>query len=125
MGKLNEKRIEIPSPYPVKMEEIIDLVERSTRLVHTSTDSKTIQLYIYSNGRDRPDYFAEVEITSAGYILHDDDGFYYQGSSFKEFENDLRDVVFHFEAVVSKRLGENVINKEQLFNKILNESSLK
>lgn len=125
MGKLNEKRIEIPNPYPVKMEEIIDLVERSTRLIHTTTDSKTIQLYIYSTGRDRPDYLAEVEITSAGYILHDDDGFYYQGSTFKEFQNDLREVVFHFEAVVFKRLGENTINKEQLFNNILNESSLK
>ena len=125
MGKLNEKRIEIPNPYPVKMEEIIDLVERSTRLIHTTTDSKTIQLYIYSTGRDRPDYLAEVEITSAGYILHDDDGFYYQGSTFKEFQNDLREVVFHFEAVVFKRLGENIINKEQLFNNILNESSLK
>lgn len=124
MNKLNEKRIEIPNPYPVKMEEIIDLVERSTRLIHTTTDSKTnnIQLYIYSTGRDRPDYLAEVEITSAGYILHDDDGFYYQGSTFKEFQNDLREVVFHFEAVVFKRLGENIINKEQLFNNILNEA---
>ena len=122
MGKLNEKMIDIPNPYPVKMEEIIDLVERSTRLIHTSTDSKTIQLYIYSTGRDRPDYLAEVEITSAGYILHDDDGFYYQGSTFKEFQNDLREVVFHFDAVVFKRLGENVINKEQFFNKIINES---
>ena len=122
MGKLNEKMIDIPNPYPVKMKEIIDLVERSTRLIHTSTDSKTIQLYIYSTGRDRPDYLAEVEITSAGYILHDDDGFYYQGSTFKEFQNDLREVVFHFEAVVFKRLGENVINKEQFFNKIINES---
>ena len=125
MGKLNEKMIEIPNQYPVKMEEIIDLVERSTRLIHTTTDSKTIQLYIYSTGRDIPDYLAEVEITSAGYILHDDDGFYYQGSTFKEFQNDLREVVFHFEAVVFKRLGENIINKEQLFNNILNESSLK
>lgn len=125
MGKLNEKMIDIPNPYPVKMEEIIDLVERSTRLIHTTTDNKTIQLYIYSTGRDRPDYLAEVEITSAGYILHDDDGFYYQGSTFKEFQNDLKDVVFHFEAVVFKRLGENVINKEQFFNKIINESSLK
>ena len=125
MDKLNEKMIEIHNPYPVKMEEIIDLVERSTRLIHTTTDSKTIQLYIYSTGRDRPDYLAEVEITSAGYILHDDDGFYYQGSTFKEFQNDLREVVFHFEAVVFKRLGENIINKEQLFNNILNESPLK
>ena len=125
MGKLNEKMIDIPNPYPVKMEEIIDLVERSTRLIHTTTDNKTIQLYIYSTGRDRPDYLAEVEITSAGYILHDDDGFYYQGSTFKEFQNDLKEVVFHFEAVVFKRLGENIINKEQLFNNILNESSLK
>ena len=125
MDKLNEKMIDIPNPYPVKMEEIIDLVERSTRLIHTTTDSKTIQLYIYSTGRDRPDYLAEVEITSAGYILHDDDGFYYQGSTFKEFQNDLREVVFHFDAVVFKRLGENVINKEQFFNKIINESSLK
>lgn len=125
MGKLNEKMIDIPNPYPVKMEEIIDLVERSTRLIHTTTDNKTIQLYIYSTGRDRPDYLAEVEITSAGYILHDDDGFYYQGSTFKEFQNDLKEVVFHFEAVVFKRLGENVINKEQFFNKIINESSLK
>ena len=125
MDKLNEKMIDIPNPYPVKMEEIIDLVERSTRLIHTTTDNKTIQLYIYSTGRDRPDYLAEVEITSAGYILHDDDGFYYQGSTFKEFQNDLKEVVFHFEAVVFKRLGENVINKEQFFNKIINESSLK
>lgn len=107
MNKLNEKRIEIPNPYPVKMEEIIDLVECSTRLIYTTTDSKTIQLYIYSTGRDRPDYLAEVEITSAGYILHDDDGFYYQGSTFKEFQNDLREVVFHFEAVVFKRLNES------------------
>lgn len=107
MDKLNEKMIEIHNPYPVKMEEIIDLVERSTRLIHTTTDSKTIQLYIYSTGRDRPDYLAEVEITSAGYILHDDDGFYYQGSTFKEFQNDLREVVFHFEAVVFKRLNES------------------
>ena len=106
MGKLNEKMIDIPNPYPVKMEEIIDLVERSTRLIHTSTDSKTIQLYIYSTGRDRPDYLAEVEITSAGYILHDDDGFYYQGSTFKEFQNDLREIVFHWDAFVSKRLKE-------------------
>ena len=106
MGKLNEKMIDIPNPYPVKMEEIIDLVERSTRLIHTTTDSKTIQLYIYSTGRDRPDYLAEVEITSAGYILHDDDGFYYQGSTFKEFQNDLREIVFHWDAFVSKRLKE-------------------
>ena len=124
MGKLNEKRIEIPNPYPVKKEEIIDIVENSTRLIYTTTDSKTIQLYIYSNGSDRPKYFAEVEITSAGYILHDDEGYFYQGSSFKEFEDDLKDVVFHFDSV-HNRLGENVINKEQFFNNILNESSLK
>lgn len=96
MKKLNEKMIEIHNPYPVKMEEIIELVEHSTRLIYTTTDSKTIQLYIYSTGRDRPDYLAEVEITSTGYILHDNDGFYYQGSTFKEFQNDLREVVFSF-----------------------------
>jgi len=106
--KLNEKRIEIPNPYPVKKEEIIDLVERSSRLVHTATDDKTIQLYIYSNGSERPEAFAEVEITSAGYILHGAEGYDYQGSSFKEFENDLRDVVFNFDAITSRRFGESV-----------------
>lgn len=106
MSKLNEKRIEVPNPYPVKKDEIIDLVERSLRLIHTTTDSKTIQIYIY-NKEDRPEFLAEVEITSAGYVLHDDDGLYYQGSSFKEFQNDLREIVFHWEAVVSKRLNES------------------
>ena len=106
MNKLNEKRIEIPNPYPVKKDEIIDLVERSLRLIHTTTDDRTIQIYIY-NKDDRPQFLAEVEITSAGYVLHDDDELYYQGSSFKEFQNDLREIVFHWEAVVSKRLKES------------------
>ena len=106
MNKLNEKRIEIPNPYPVKKDEIIDLVERSLRLIHTTTDDRTIQIYIY-NKEDRPQFLAEVEITSAGYVLHDDDGLYYQGSSFKEFQNDLREIVFHWDAVVSKRLNES------------------
>lgn len=119
MGKLNEKRIELSNPYPVKKNEIIDIVERSTRLVHTATDDKTIQLYIYSNGCERPEAFAEVEITSIGYILHGAEGYDYQGSSLKEFENDLKDIVFHFDAVMSKRFGEN---KEQLFDSILNEA---
>lgn len=119
--KLNEKRIEIPNPYPVKKEEIIDLVERSTRLTHTATDSKTIQLYIYSNGNDRPEAFAEVEITSAGYILHGAEGYDYQGTSMKEFDDDLRDVVFHYDAITSKRFGENAISKETLFGNLLNE----
>lgn len=126
MGKLNEKRIELPNPYPVGKKEIIDLVERSTRLVHTATDDKTIQLYIYSNGSDRPEAFAEVEITSIGYILHGAEGYDYQGSSMKEFEDDLRDVVFNFDATTSKRFGENnTIDKEKLFESLLNESSLK
>lgn len=112
MGKLNEKRFELNNPYPVKKNEIIDIVERSTRLVHTATDDKTIQLYIYSNGSERPEAFAEVEITSVGYILHGAEGYDYQGNSLKEFEDDLRDVVFHFDAITSKRFGEN---KEQLF----------
>lgn len=105
MSKLNEKRIEISNPYPVKKDEIIDLVERSLRLIHTTTDDRTIQIYIY-NKEDRPQFLAEVEITSAGYVLHDDDELYYQGNSFKEFQNDLREIVFHWEAVVSKRLKE-------------------
>lgn len=121
MGKLNEKRIELPNPYPVRKDEIIDLVERSTRLVHTSTDSKTIQLYIYSNGSERPEAFAEVEITSVGYILHGAEGYDYQGSSMKEFEDDLRDVVFNFDATTSRRFGENAISKETLFENLLNE----
>lgn len=125
MGKLNEKRIELNNPYPVKKKEIIDIVERSTRLVHTATDDKTIQLYIYSKGSERPEAFAEVEITSVGYILHGAEGYDYQGNSLKEFEDDLRDVVFHFDAITSKRFGENTINKDQLFECILNESSLK
>ena len=82
-NQLNEKRIELPNPYPVKKDEIIDLVERSSRLVHTATDDKTIQLYIYSNGSERPEAFAEVEITSAGYILHGAEGYDYQGNSLK------------------------------------------
>lgn len=121
MGKLNEKRIELGNPYPVKKNEIIDLVERSSRLTYTATDSKTIQLYIYSNGSDRPEAFAEVEITSIGYILHGAEGYDYQGNSFKEFENDLKDVVFHFDAIMSKRFGESTMNKE-LFDSILNEA---
>lgn len=121
MCKLDEKRIELGNPYPVKMNEIIDLVERSTRLVHTATDSKTIQLYIYSNGSDRPEAFAEVEITSVGYILHGAEGYDYQGSSFKEFENDLKDIVFRFDAIMSKRFRESTMNKE-LFDSILNEA---
>ena len=104
MNQLNEKRIEVPNPYPVKKDEIIDLVERSLRLIHTITDDRTIQIYIYLD--DRPEFLAEVELTSAGYVLHDDDGIYYQGSSFKEFQNDLREIVFHWEAFVSKRLKE-------------------
>lgn len=119
MGKLDEKRIELGNPYPVKKNEIIDIVERSTRLVHTATDDKTIQLYIYSNGSERPEAFAEVEITSVGYILHGAEGYDYQGTSLKEFENDLKDVVFNFDANTSKRFGEN---KEQLFDSILNEA---
>ena len=119
MYKLNEKRIELSNPYPVHKKEIVDIVERSTRLVHEATDDKTIQLYIYSNGSDRPEAFAEVEITSIGYILHGAEGEDYQGSSLKEFEDDLRDVIFHFDAITSKRFGEN---KEQLFDSILNES---
>lgn len=105
MNQLNEKRIEVPNPYPVKKDEIIDLIERSLRLIHTITDDRTIQIYIYLD--DRPEFLAEVELTSAGYVLHDDDGIYYQGSSFKEFQNDLREIVFHFEAFVSKRLKES------------------
>ena len=104
MNQLNEKRIEVPNPYPVKKDEIIDLVERSLRLIHTITDDRTIQIYIYLD--DRPEFLAEVELTSAGYVLHDDDEIYYQGSSFKEFQNDLREIVFHWEAFVSKRLKE-------------------
>lgn len=126
MGKLNEKRIELSNPYPVKKNEIIDIVERSTRLVHTATDDKTIQLYIYSKGSERPEAFAEVEITSVGYILHGAEGYDYQGSSMKEFEDDLRDVVFNFDATTSRRFGENnTIDKEKLFESLLNESSLK
>ena len=121
MCKLDEKRIELGNPYPVKKNEIIDLVERSSRLTYTATDSKTIQLYIYSNGSDRPEAFAEVEITSVGYILHGAEGYDYQGSSFKEFENDLKDLVFNFDATMSKRFGESTMNKEQLFEAILNE----
>ena len=121
MGKLDEKRIELSNSYPVKKNEIIDLVERSSRLTYTATDSKTIQLYIYSNGSDRPEAFAEVEITSVGYILHGAEGYDYQGSSLKEFENDLKDIVFHFDAIVSKRFGESTMNKE-LFDSILNEA---
>ena len=105
MNKLNEKRIEVPNPYPVKKDEIIDLVERSLRLIHTITDDRTIQIYIYLD--DRPEFLAEVELTSAGYVLHDDDEIYYQGSTFKEFQNDLRETVFHWEAFVSKRLKES------------------
>jgi hypothetical protein len=119
MGKLNEKRIELSNPYPVSKKEIIDLVERSSRLVHTATDDKTIQLYIYSNGSERPEAFAEVEITSVGYILHGAEGYDYQGSSMKEFEDDLRDVVFNFDATASRRFGEN---KKQFFDSILNEA---
>ena len=123
MGKLNEKRIELNNPYPVRKKEIIDLVERSSRLVHTATDDKTVQLYIYSNGSERPEAFAEVEITSVGYILHGAEGYDYQGSSMKEFEEDLRDVVFNFDATTSKRFGEsNTINKENLFESLLNEA---
>lgn len=40
MGKLNEKRIELNNPYPVKIDEIVDIVERSSRLTHTATDGK-------------------------------------------------------------------------------------
>jgi hypothetical protein len=126
LNQLNEKRIEIPNSYPVKKDEIIDLIERSTRLVHTATDDKTIQLYIYSNGSDRPEAFAEVEITSVGYILHGAEGYDYQGSSMKEFEDDLRDVVFNFDATTSKRFGENIEEntmKNKLFENILNESN--
>lgn len=119
MSKLNEKRIDLPNPYPVKKKDIIDIVERSSRLVHTATDDKTIQLYIYSNGSERPEAFAEVEITSTGYILHGAEGYDYQGTSLKEFENDLKDVVFNFDAVMSKRFGEN---KEQFFDNLLNEA---
>lgn len=122
-NQLNEKRIELPNPYPVKKDEIIDLVERSSRLVHTATDDKTIQLYIYSNGSERPEAFAEVEITSAGYILHGAEGYDYQGNSFKEFENDLKDIVFNFDAIMSKRFGESTMN-EELFDSILNESNI-
>jgi len=123
MGKLNEKRIELNNPYPVSKKEIIDLVERSSRLVHTATDDKTIQLYIYSNGSERPEAFAEVEITSVGYILHGAEGYDYQGSSMKEFEEDLKDVVFNFDATTSRRIGEsNTINKENLFESLLNEA---
>lgn len=123
MDKLNEKRIELNNPYPVGKKEIIDLVERSSRLVHTATDDKTIQLYIYSNGSERPEVFAEVEITSVGYILHGAEGYDYQGSSMKEFEEDLRDVVFNFDATTSKRFGEsNTIDKEKLFESLLNEA---
>ena len=122
-NQLNEKRIELPNPYPVKKDEIIDLVERSSRLVHTATDDKTIQLYIYSNGSERPEAFAEVEITSAGYILHGAEGYDYQGNSLKEFENDLKDIVFNFDAIMSKRFGESTMN-EELFDSILNESNI-
>lgn len=118
-GKLNEKRIELSSPYPVKKADVIDYIERSSRLVYTATDDKTIQLYIYSNGSDRPEAFAEVEITSVGYILHGAEGYDYQGNSLKEFEDDLRNIIFHFDSIMSKRFGEN---KEQLFDSILNEA---
>lgn len=123
-NQLNEKRIELSNPYPVKKDEIIDLIERSSRLIHTVTDSKTIQIYIYSKGNDRPEALAEVEITSVGYILHGAEGYDYQGNSFKEFNNDLNDVVFHFDYTTSKRFGESY-NKSQLFDRVLNESSLK
>lgn len=123
-NQLNEKRIELSNPYPVKKDEIIDLIERSSRLIHTVTDSKTIQIYIYSNGNDKPEALAEVEITSVGYILHGAEGYDYQGNSFKEFNNDLNDVVFHFDYTTSKRFGESY-NKSQLFDRVLNESSLK
>lgn len=120
MGKLNEKRIELHNPYPVRKNEVIDFIERSGRLIYTATDDKTIQLYIYSNGNERPEAFAEVEVVSVGYILHGAEGYDYQGTSLKEFENDLRDVITYFDFITSKRFGES--NKEQLFNDILNEA---
>lgn len=123
MRKLNEKRIEISSPYPVKNDEIIDLVNRSNRLICKETDNKTIQLYIYTRKRGEHDAFAEVEITSAGYILHGDEGYDYQGTSIKEFNNDLNEVIVHYDFdVFPKKFGENITNKDQLFDNILNES---
>lgn len=116
-NQLNEKRIELPNPYPVKKDEIIDLIERSSRLIHTVTDSKTIQIYIYSNGNDRPEALAEVEITSVGYILHGAEGYDYQGNSLKEFDNDLNDVVFHFDATKPKRVKESINEGDKFKNK--------
>lgn len=123
MRKLTEKRIELSSPYPVKNDEIIDLINRSNRLICKETDNKTIQLYIYTRKRGKHDAFAEVEITSAGYILHGDEGYDYQGTSIKEFNNDLNEVIVHYDFdVFPKKFGENITNKDQLFDNILNES---
>lgn len=123
MRKLNEKRIELSSPYPVKSDEIIDFIDRTNRLICKEIDNKTIQLYIYTKRRGEHDAFAEVEITSTGYILHGDEGYDYQGTSIKEFNNDLNEIILHYDLdVFPKKFGENTINKENLFESLLNEA---
>lgn len=123
MRKLNEKRIELSSPYPVKSDEIIDFIDRTNRLICKEIDNKTIQLYIYTKRRCEHDAFAEVEITSTGYILHGDEGYDYQGTSIKEFNNDLNEIILHYDLdVFPKKFGENTINKENLFESLLNEA---
>lgn len=123
MRKLNEKRIELSSPYPVKSDEIIDFIDRTNRLICKEIDNKTIQLYIYTKRRGEHDAFAEVEITFTGYILHGDEGYDYQGTSIKEFNNDLNEIILHYDLdVFPKKFGENTINKENLFESLLNEA---
>ena len=116
---LNEKRIEIQNEHILTRDEIIRFLNNSDRIQWRGNyDSKTHRIYIKStdrNGKERYDLLGEVEPTSIGYVLHGRDGYCYQGESYEDFKNDMKDAIRHFDFNVFDTLGgsgEDTFNEE-------------
>lgn len=116
---LNEKRIELQNKHPVTKDEIIRFFDISERIQWRGKyDDKKFRIYIKStdrSGKERYDLLGEVEPTSIGYILHGRDGHCYQGESYEDFKNDMKDAIRHFDFNVFDTLGgsgEDIFNEE-------------
>lgn len=116
---LNEKRVELQNKHPVTKDEIFRFLNNSDRIQWRGNyDSKTQRIYIKStdrNGKERYDLLGEVEPTSIGYVLHGRDGYCYQGESYEDFKNDMKDAIRHFDFNVFDTLGgsgEDIFNEE-------------
>ena len=114
---LNEKRVELQNKHPVTKDEIFRFLNNSDRIQWRGNyDSKTQRIYIKStdrNGKERYDLLGEVEPTSIGYVLHGRDGYCYQGESYEDFKNDMKDAIRHFDFNVFDTLGGS---GEDIFN---------